>query len=83
MAKIIIKELPPGPAPVNIRKAWIGIAIPFDTSSEQILPTSYQVDAGLAITGLEKAGELLAVEFYLKLKARYLGFPKNVCDLIE
>lgn len=94
MSKIKIISTPPGFAPEEIRKQWVGIEIPImgienpktagniRTGTENL--GGYEVSPKEAVDALKKAGKDEAVEFWTPYtSAPKFVFKKEVCELIE
>lgn len=93
MAKIKITQIPPGFAPENIRKQWVGIEIPL---AEQPIPEGkegarigneniggYQVAGIEAVRALRKAGKDEAADFWEDYSGGMFTFKKDVCEFID
>ncbi len=94
MSKIKIISTPPGFAPEEIRKQWIGIEMPIlgieDPKTAGNIRTGvenlggYEVSPKEAIEALKKAGKHEAAEFWAPYaNAPKFVFKKDVCELIE
>jgi hypothetical protein len=94
MSKIRITSTPPGFAPEEIRKQWIGIEIPImgieDPKTAGNLRTGtenlggYEVSPKEAVEALKKAGKHEAVKFWTPyISAPKFVFKKEVCEVIE
>ncbi len=94
MNKIKIILTPPGFAPEEIRKQWIGIEIPImgienpktagnlRTGTENL--GGYEVSPKEAVEALKKAGKADAVKFWTPYtNAEKFVFNKDVCEVIE
>ncbi len=92
MTKIKIIEVPPGFAPENIRKQWVGIEIPL---TENPIPEGqeafkignqnsdgYQVKGVDAVQALLDSGKKEAANFWEMYKTGNFKFKKEVCELI-
>lgn len=94
--KIRIRSIPPGFAPREIRKEWVGVEIPLATKEELAVdPPSgigigrandggYYVLRDAAIHALMRNGKDKAAGFWEGLPlGRYLEFRKECCELLE
>lgn len=96
MKAIVIREVPPGFAPLRIKEAWIGCKIPLATEQNLLDdPPSeirigsdnldgYYVLRSKAIEALRQKGADEAVAFWdaLPFYCSYLVFKKEVCTLV-
>ncbi len=93
MNKIKIIDTPPGFAPEEIRKQWIGVIIPL---SENPIPEDkvvirignqnrggYKVRGSEAVSALKEAGKHEAAEFWQPYSGGEFEFKKKFCKLIE
>ena len=91
--KIRIIKTPPGFAPEDIRKQWIGIEIPIIGEEDSTQPLGvrsgieniggYQVSPLEAIKALKEAGKTEAVAFWQRFSsAMNFTFKKEVCEVI-
>jgi len=94
MAKIRISKIPPGFAPEEIRRSWVGCEIPLVTERDlnEDPPSGsgigkdnqggYRVLRDKAISALVSKGEKEAAAYWRNLPlGRYLVFNKEVCEL--
>ncbi len=92
MRKIKIVGVPPGFAPEEIRRQWVGIEIPLLEAGENLSKEGwvgtgneggYVVSGGDAITALRKAKKHEAATFWEGIVPAALRFNKQICELIE
>ncbi|QQR78051.1 MAG: hypothetical protein IPJ68_03080 [Candidatus Moraniibacteriota bacterium] len=92
--KLRITAVPPGPAPLAIRKQWVGIDIPIDEAAvEHELRTDpawayskvdgYYVMALDAIQALTEAERFAAAFFWDGMPVTMYRFNKNCGEIIE
>ncbi len=95
MLAIRIIAMPPGFAPEEIRRSWIGVTIPLATDEEIAVdpPSGFgfgnlNMDGHLvlldkALAALDAAQQNEAFIFWEQfLMGRYLRFSKDVCELV-
>ena len=95
MKKIKIVAVPPGFAPEEIRKEWVGVELPLATKKEldqdPMLQgrignqnvNGYVVLTSKAIVALRAAGKKKGADFWDSLgMGKYLEFKKEVCEVI-
>ena len=95
MKKIRIIATPPGFAPEEIRKDWVGLEI---QANEQVIETTmkkvgiwsgnsnaggYLVLNSDALDALEAAGKTDAFGYWNQISGQVLRFSQDVCELIE
>lgn len=95
LGRIRIVLTPPGFAPENIRKEWIGVEIPLVTQEQldEDPPVGrignenvggYVVLLSAAVTALRKAGKQEAADFWDSLSiGTYLEFKRDVCERVS
>lgn len=95
MKRIRIIATPPGFAPEEIRKEWVGIEIPVNREeinklllepgvwSGNTSDPGYAVLAGDAIHALETAGKHEAAEFWRGIPSSVYKFKADVCEVVE
>ena len=84
---IRIIAVPPGDAPENIRKDWVGVELPVEDPSNEVgfwhgnkNAGGYIVLKARAVEALKKAGKRRAATFWGSPRfGEHLGFKKEVC----
>lgn len=95
MSSVRITAIPPGFAPEDIRKQWVGVELPLASEEEiaQDPPSEFSISSDntdgylvlrdKAIEALYKAGKKKAVDFWSSLPlGRFLQFKKEVCEVV-
>jgi hypothetical protein len=93
MSKIKIVQVPPGFAPEDIRKEWVGVEIPLADNpiiGDKVVAKignqnkdGYQVRGVDAVQALLDAGKNEAADFWKFYATGNFVFKKEVCELIK
>ncbi len=78
MKKILIYKVPPGEAPLEIRKSWIGVSIPVSDKGFQKKRTAFGV---ISKPPLSRRQSMFSV--FRKDRVRWTSFEVNAVDAVS